>query len=302
MAKGFTHDDVPDQSGRTFLVTGANTGLGFEATRVLAAKGARVLLGCRSKDRAESAMATIREDVADADLAFIELDQGDLASVKAAADQAAAEPRLDVLVNNAGIMHVPRGRTVDGFERHLGVNHLGTFALTAHLLPKLGEREGSRVVTTSSIAHLASKIDFDDLNADRRYQRDVRYGQSKLANLMFMFELDRRLSAVGSKTISVGCHPGIATTELTRHLGAWFGVVAPLVGRVFNSPEMGAWPTLMAATARDVRGGYYFGPNKRFETAGPARRAFANARSRDPELARRLWEASIEMTGVDPGI
>jgi NAD(P)-dependent dehydrogenase (short-subunit alcohol dehydrogenase family) len=302
MAKGFTDRDVPAQTGRTFLVTGANTGIGFEAARVLAARGARVLLGCRDKPRATAAMEVIAEETPGADLDFVLLDQADLASVRAAAERVADEPRLDVLVNNAGIMHVPKGETRDGFERHLGVNHLGTFAFTALLLDKLAGQPDSRVVTTSSVAHLFSRIDFDDLNAERRYQRDARYGQSKLANLLFVFELDRRLRAASSPTISVGCHPGIAATELTRHLGGWFRPVAPLVGRVFNNQAEGAWPTLMAATSPDMKGGYYVGPNRRFETAGPAGRAFANSISQDPDIARRLWEVSIEMTGVDPGI
>ncbi len=148
----------------------------------------------------------------------------------------------------------------------------------------------------------SSKLDFDDLNAERRYQRDVRYGSSKLANLVFMFELNRRLRAAGSKTISVGCHPGIAKTELTRHLGAWYGPVSPLVGWLFNSQLEGAWPTLMAATQPDAKGGHYYGPSRRFETAGPAQRAWATSRARDPEVGRRLWEASVAMTGVDPGL
>jgi NAD(P)-dependent dehydrogenase (short-subunit alcohol dehydrogenase family) len=302
MAKGFTDRDVPEQAGRTFLVTGANTGIGYEAARVLAARGARVLFGCRDEARARAAMTAIAEETPAADLDFIPLDQADLASVRAAADRVAAEPRLDVLVNNAGIMHVPKGQTRDGFERHFGVNHLGTFALTALLLEKLARQPGSRVVTTSSVAHLLSRINFDDLNAERGYQRDARYGQSKLANLLFVFELDRRLRAASSPTISVGCHPGIAATELTRHFGAWYRPVAPLVGRIFNDQAAGAWPTLMAATDPGMKGGYYVGPNKRFETAGPAGRAFANSVSQNPEVARRLWEVSIEMTGIDPGI
>jgi NAD(P)-dependent dehydrogenase (short-subunit alcohol dehydrogenase family) len=302
MAKGFTHADVPAQSGRTFFVTGANTGIGFESARILAGRGARVLLGCRSRERAESAMREIEAETPGADLAFVELDQADLASVASAAEQVSAEPRLDVLVNNAGIMHVPQGKTADGFERHFGVNHLGTFALTAHLLRKLGELEGSRVVTTSSIAHVPSKLDFDDINAERRYQRDVRYGASKLANLVFVFELNRRLRAAGSNTISVGCHPGIAKTELTRHFGAWYRPLAPLVGRLFNTQLEGAWPTLMAATHPDAKGGHYYGPSRRFETAGPARRAYATATARDQEVGERLWALSVAMTGVDPGM
>jgi len=302
LTDGFTHDDVPDQSGRTFLVTGANTGIGFEAAKVLAARGGRVLLGCRSEARAVSAMEAISADVAGADLDFVHLDQGDLASVRAAAEQVSRESRLDVLVNNAGIMHVPKGLTVDGFELHFGVNHLGTFALTSHLLDKLAECEGSRVVTTSSIAHYKGEIHFDDIRADKSYGGMDRYRQSKLANLLFMYELDRRLSSIGPPTISVGCHPGVAETDLPRHLGAWFRVVTPLFRPFFNTQQMGAWPTLMAATAPGMTGGDYFGPTRRGETVGTAHKVSSNPMSRDPELARRLWQLSIEMTGADPGI
>ncbi len=210
----FTADDVSDQSGKTFFVTGANTGLGFETAKVLAARGARVLLGCRSEGKATAAMDKISADVSDADLRFIALDQGDLASVAAAARLVDEEDRLDVLVNNAGIMMPPLQYTTDGFESQFGVNHLGTFALTSHLLPKLAEtgeaHGGSRVVVTSSIAHKPGKIDFDDLAAEQSYDAQGRYQQSKLANLLHMYELDRRLRTAGSPTIAVGCQPGIA--------------------------------------------------------------------------------------------
>ncbi|MGZ0192710.1 MAG: SDR family NAD(P)-dependent oxidoreductase, partial [Acidimicrobiales bacterium] len=205
---GFTNIDVSDQSGRTILVTGANTGLGFGAAKVLAAQGARVLLGCRSLDKANAAIDAIRVDVSDADLDVIQIDQADLSSVRDAAAQVNEEARLDVLVNNAGIMMPPREMTADGFESQFGVNHLGTFALTSLLLPKLGEQPDARVVVTSSIAHRGAKIFFDDINAQSRYRAQDRYGQSKLANLMFAFELDRRLRRARSSTIAVGCHPG----------------------------------------------------------------------------------------------
>ena len=302
MTTGFTDRDVPDQSGRTVLVTGANTGIGFETAKVLAGRGGRVLMGCRSHNRAHAAMARIVDAVPDADLEFVPLDQGDLESVRAAADIVAGEPRLDLLVNNAGIMVPPRELTVDGFESQFGVNHLGTFALTAHLLAKLGEQTGGRVVVTSSLAHRTGEIFFDDLDAAKIYRAQRRYQQSKLANLLFMYELDRRLAAVGSETISVGCHPGLADTDLVRHMPSALGLVAPFLRPFFNSPAAGAWPTLMAATAPDVSGGDYFGPSRRMETAGPARKVGATSRSRDPELAARLWDVSIEMTGVDPGI
>jgi len=302
MNNGFTATDVPDQTGRTILVTGANTGLGFETSKVLAERGARVLLACRSEEKARNAIAKIRVAAPDADLDFVPLDQADLASVRAASEQVRGEDRLDVLVNNAGIMMPPRELTVDGFESQFGVNHLGTFALTSLLLPKLAERSASRAVVTSSIAHRGAKIYFDDIDAEQSYKTQDRYGQSKLANLMFMYELDRRLRAAGSSTIAVGCHPGIADTELARHLPAVVRFAVPLFRPLFNSAAEGAWPTLMAATAPTVEGGAYLGPTKRNETAGPAGEARATATAKDDALAAGLWELSIEMTGIDPGI
>jgi len=298
----FTDSDVPDQSGRTLLVTGANTGIGFEAARVLAAHGGRVLLACRSEARANDAMERIRADVADADLRFVPLDQGDLSSVSAAAELVAEEDRLDVLINNAGIMMPPRELTTDGFESQLGVNHLGTFALTGHLLAKLAETDGSRVVVTSSIAHRGGKIHFDDIDASEKYGAQERYQQSKLANLLFMYELDRRLRAADSPTIAVGCHPGIAQTELGRHMPKFVQLATPLLSFLMNSPLQGAWPTLMAATSPDIEGGDYTGPSKRGETAGPAEKVSSKDQARDEDTASRLWDLSIEMTGVDPGI
>jgi NAD(P)-dependent dehydrogenase (short-subunit alcohol dehydrogenase family) len=302
MTNGFTAADVPDQSGRTFLVTGANTGLGFEATKLLAGRGARVLLGCRSEEKAKRAIAEIDAEVPDADLEFVPLDQGDLTSVRRAVEQVQDEDRLDVLVNNAGIMMPPKEMTADGFESQFGVNHLGTFALTSLLLPKLAEQDDARVVVTSSIAHRGAKIYFDDINAEQSYRAQDRYGQSKLANLMFMYELDRRLRAAQSSTIAVGCHPGIADTDLARHLPGVVRFAAPFFRPIFNSAAAGAWPTLMAATGPDVVGGDYLGPGKRNETAGPAGTARSTSVARDGALAAALWDISIEMTGVDPGI
>ena len=298
----FTADDVPDQHGRTMLVTGANTGIGFETAKVLAARGARVLLGCRSEERAGEAIDRIVAEVPDADLRFVPLDQGDLASVSNAASLVAEEDRLDVVVNNAGIMMPPRELTADGFESQFGVNHLGTFALTGQLLAKLAETEGSRVVVTSSLAHRPGTIHFDDIDASTGYGAQDRYQQSKLANLLFMYELDRRLRATASTTIAVGCHPGIADTELSRHLPKLLMLAAPLLKPFFNTAAAGAWPTLMAATDPLVEGGDYTGPSKRGETAGPARKVTSSGRARDEALAEMLWDLSIEMTGVDPGI
>ena len=301
MPQGFTDREVADQSGRTFIVTGANTGIGFETARVLARRGARVLLGCRSEQRAADAMAKIVAESPEADVEFLPLDQADLASVRTAAEQAAAERRIDVLVNNAGIMVPPRTLTADGFESQFAVNHLGTFALTGRLLPKLEETEGSRVVITSSLAHRGGRIHWDDIDGAKLYGRQARYQQSKLANLLHMFELDRRLKARGSRTVAVACHPGLAQTEIGRHFPL-IQFAAPLVRTFFNTQAMGAWPTLMAATAPGVARGDYYGPRNWGELSGPAAKAWATPTSRDPKLGKRLWELSVGMTGVDPGI
>lgn len=299
---GFTERDVPDQSGRTALVTGANSGLGFHVARVLAEKHANVLMGCRSEERAQDAMKRIRADCPGARLEFVEIDQSSLASVRKAAERVQQEPRLDLLINNAGIMGPPLQRTEDGFESQLGVNYLAPFALTALLLDKLEESVGARVVTTSSIAHRQGKIDFDDLNADDHYDPWKRYAQSKLANLIFACELDRRLAAAGRGTLSVAAHPGMAATELVRHMPAFLQKLSPLTETLFNSGAQGAWPTLMAATAPDVTGGDYYGPNQLFETRGEAVKAGSSKASKDGNAARRLWEISVAMTGVDPGL
>ncbi len=302
MANGFTHDDLSDQTGRVFLVTGANTGLGFETTKALASRGARVLMGCRSSNRASEAIDQIRTQVPSADLEFIQLDQADLSSVRAAAEQVGEEPHLDVLINNAGIMIPPLGHTADGFESQFGVNHLGTYALTALLLDKLAQREHSRVVLTSSLAHKGAEMYFDDIDARNGYDARARYGQSKLSNLLFMYELDRRLRVANSPTIAVGCHPGIAETELFRTMPSWMKLVVPLVRPIFNSAAAGSWPTLLAATGPGVQGGDYYGPSKRGETAGPATQVTSTSTARSPELAQQLWDLSIAMTGINPGI
>lgn len=297
---GFTEADVPDQRGKCFVVTGANTGLGFEASRVLAARGARVLLACRDKAKAEAAMVQIRQATPEADLAFLPLDQADLASVRKAAELAAKEARIDVLVNNAGVMTPPLLRTKQGFELQFGVNHLGTFALTTLLLPKLAETRGARVVVTSSFAHKSATIDWEDLNAEKSYSRYGRYSSSKLANALFFYELDRRLRAVGSPITAVGCHPGSASTDLGRHMGP-LQMLLPLVSLFLNSAAMGAWPTLHAATGPVTPGGYY-GPIGLREIRGVSGEASRSADAQDPALARRLWDVSVAMTGIEPGL
>jgi NAD(P)-dependent dehydrogenase (short-subunit alcohol dehydrogenase family) len=300
--KGFTAADVPDQTGKTVFITGANTGLGYEAAKVLAGMGARVLIGCRSRDKAEQARSKIMAQHPAAEVAVVELDLGSLDSVKKAAAVVAKEPRLNLLINNAGIMIPPYELTREGFESQFGVNHLGPFALTALLLDKLRSNPDSRVVSTSSIAHKQGKIYFDDINAEKRYNSVVRYAQSKLANLYFTYELQRRLAAAGDNTISVAAHPGIATTELSRYLPRALVMLTPLFQPLFNTAAQGAWPTLCAATMPGVRGGDYYGPSKRRETAGPAVKVKSTGRSHDRAVARELWDLSIAMTGVDPGL
>ena len=303
----FTDADVADQSGRTFLVTGANTGLGFEVARVLARAGGRVLLACRNADKAQDAMERIARENAGADLDFVSLDQAHLASVRAAAERVRSEDRLDVLINNAGIMYAPKSYTQDGFESQFGVNHLGTFALTGLLLDKLMDAPDGvsdpRVVTTSSIAHtMNAKIYFGDLDASKKYNAFRRYNQSKLANMLFGLELDRRLRAKSSRVKSVVAHPGVANTELPRYMPKVAqALIGPMSG-FLNSPLQGAWPTLAAAVGDGVEGGDYYGPDGFMEWRGKATTARIAPYAKDPALSMRLWERSVEMTGVDPKV
>jgi NAD(P)-dependent dehydrogenase (short-subunit alcohol dehydrogenase family) len=298
MILGFTDKDVPDMSGKTALVTGANSGVGFETTKTLAARGAKVLLACRSSQKADDAIALIKQGNKDADISFIELDLGSLASVKEAAAKINKLAQLDLLINNAGIMIPPFELTVDGFESQFGVNHLGPFALTGQLLDTLKTTPGSRIINTSSIAHSQGKILFDDINAENGYKAMERYSMSKLANLLFSRELDRRLRAAKIDVASIACHPGVATTELSRHLPTMLQHLNPLLNTMFNTPAKGAWPTLQAATDPKAEGGQYYGPMKRKETAGPSRPAKIRARGNDMALANRLWEISAEITGI----
>ncbi len=301
-AGGFTAADVPNQTGKCFIVTGANAGIGFAASQVLASKGARVLLGCRDPRRAEAAVEQIRNAVPGADLAILPLDLADLDSVRAAADLARHEPRIDGLINNAGVMIPPLSRTVQGFETQFGVNYLGTFAFTGLLLGKLAETPGARIVITSSIAHKRGKIDWDNLNAEKGYNRSAAYAQSKLADALFMLELDRRLRAAGSPLIAVGCHPGVAMTELIRHIPGPLRLLTPIFSPLLNTAAAGAWPALQAATAPGVQGGDYFGSQGMREMRGPSGPAKRAPQALDLVTARKLWERSIALTGVDPGL
>lgn len=302
----WTEKDVPDQSGRLAIVTGSNTGLGYDTARVLAGRGATVVMAVRDTAKGEAAAARIRTASPGADIVVHKLDLGSLASVReAGAELAAAYPRIDLLINNAGVMYPPKQTTADGFELQFGTNHLGHFALTGLLLGNLLDVDGSRVVVVASIAHnIKAKIDFEDLQWERRrYDRVASYGQSKLANLMFAYDLQRRLAAAaktkGAKTIAVAAHPGVAATELVRHVpGASLPGVSWLSGRLLNSSELGALPTLRAATDPAVQGGQYYGPDGFRELRGYPVLATSSAQSRDVAIQKRLWTVSEELTGV----
>lgn len=294
----YRESDVPDQSGKTFIVTGANTGIGYDAARVLAVRGARVLLACRSQEKADEAMAKISAIKPDADVEWLPLDLASLNSVRAAAEIAAKESKIDGLVNNAGVMVPPKMTTEDGFELQFGVNHLGHFAFTGLIIDKIRDQPDARIVNVSSLAHRAGRIDYDDIHAERRYSRMGRYQMSKFANILFTYELQRKLQAAGSPAISVACHPGGSATELGRHIPPMFQVLFLPLSLIMNSSAEGALPTLMAATASDVSGGDYFGPTQMGEMRHSARKVDTVPASKDEADARRLWELSTELTGV----
>jgi NAD(P)-dependent dehydrogenase (short-subunit alcohol dehydrogenase family) len=275
------------QDGRTFVVTGANSGIGLEASRALAAAGARVVVACRDTSKGEHSVADLGGD-----FDVRRLDLADLASVRAFAQE--LEGDVDVLINNAGVMAVPRSQTADGFEMQLGTNHLGHFALTGLLLGRIRDR----VVTISSGAHRIGRVNFDDLQSERRYQRWTAYGQSKLANLLFMMELQRRLDAAGSSLRSVAAHPGYAATGLQSHTQSVQDQIMSVANLVLaQSAAMGALPTLYAAT-EDVPGAAYAGPGGLLEQRGHPQLVNMSGAAKDPEAASRLWEASEELTGV----
>jgi NAD(P)-dependent dehydrogenase (short-subunit alcohol dehydrogenase family) len=297
---------MPDQSGRTVVVTGANSGLGYVVTEAFARRGAEVVMACRSVDRGRDAAEQISVGEHDGSLTVMELDLAELDSVRRFAETfQAAFDALHVLCNNAGVMGIPRLETVDGFERQFGVNHLGHFTLTGLLLDELQATEGqTRVVTHSSGMHERGDVDFDDLQRAERYDRWEVYAQSKLANALFGFELDRRLRAAGASVTSVVCHPGYAATNLQRRSAEMTGSrFRLLVMRMMNflfaqSPKQGALPMLYAATAPAVEGGEYIGPGGLLTMRGAPEKQEPSERARDAELAERLWELSEALTGV----
>lgn len=300
MANRWTEQDIPAQKGRLAVVTGANSGLGFETARALAAHGASVVLAVRDVDKGKHAADRIAGAVPGADTTIQQLDLTSLASVRTAAEQLkSAHATIDLLINNAGVMYPPRQTTSDGFELQFGTNHLGHFALTGLLLDRMLPVPGSRVVTVSSVGHrIRARIDFDDLQGERSYDRVAAYGQSKLANLMFTYELQRRLTGNG-KTIAVAAHPGAANTDLMRNMPAALRALVPVVAPIVTqTPAMGALPVLRAATDPGVLGGEYYGPGGFLETRGYPKIVESSARSHDLAIQQRLWTVSEELTGV----
>jgi NAD(P)-dependent dehydrogenase (short-subunit alcohol dehydrogenase family) len=299
MAWGWSERDIPDLSGRVAVVTGANRGLGREVTRYLAGGGARVIMACRDEASGEAAAAAIRAEHPAAAIEVRPLDLASLASVEKFADGLAGEPRLDVLGNNAGLMAVNRGLTADGFELHMGVNHLGHFALTIRLLPLVRETAGSRVVTMSSVVARLGRVDLGDLLWERRpYDRWQAYFQSKLANLLFTFELDRRLRASGTSTVALAAHPGGSRTGLGAEGGDWTTRLWTVWKQFTQTPAQGALPFVRAATDPAAQAGEYYGPQ--FQVWGPPVRERPSRQSRDPDRAAALWERSEALTGTRP--
>jgi NAD(P)-dependent dehydrogenase (short-subunit alcohol dehydrogenase family) len=295
MTTKWTAENIPDLTGKTAVVTGANSGIGYETARALARKGATVILACRDKDKGNAAAQKISQEFPAAKAELMMLDLSELASVRRFAGEFKSRfGALDLLINNAGIMAVPYRKTADGFESQFGTNHLGHFALTLLLMDRILRAPRARVITVSSFGHKLAKMDFENLSAEKGYDPQKAYGQSKLANLLFTYELQRRFEAAGADAIAAAAHPGWTATNLDAH---WRMVhmLTPLLGQ---KPEMGALPALYAATAPDVRGGDYYGPGGWQEIKGYPARVPSSAASHDAAVAAKLWKVSEELTGV----
>ncbi len=295
MTPKWTADDIPNLAGKIAIVTGANSGIGYETVRALSRKDAKVILACRNKDKGEAAVRRIGQEYQAAQVELMQLDLTSLASVHRFADEIIRRSnRLNILINNAGIMRTPLGKTTDGFELQLGTNHLGHFALDGLLYDLIIRTPQARVITVSSWGHYFGVIDFDNLHAEKRYDSARAYAQSKLANLLFTYELQRRFEVGRVNAIAAAVHPGWTATNLAVH----WPMVQALTPFIGQKPEMGALPTLYAATVLDVHGGEYYGPNELGGLRGYPARIRSSARSYDREVARKLWIVSEELTGV----
>lgn len=292
----WTTNDIPNQTGKITIVTGANSGIGYETARALASKGATVIVACRSEEKCTAAAQEIRDEYPDATVDWSHLDLADMASIRHFVEAFLGRyDKLHLLINNAGVMMVPElRRTADGFEMQFGTNHLGHFALTGLLLETINRTPNARVVTVSSTAHRQGRMDFDNLNAEKSYNRMSAYAKSKLANLLFTYELQRRFDLAGAGAIAAAAHPGWTATNLQRDIGlARF--LNPIIAM---QPEMGALPTLYASTAPDVQGGDYYGPGGFGEMRGYPTKVESSQRSHDQAAAEKLWEVSEELTGI----
>lgn len=292
----FKIEEAPSQKGKIAIVTGANIGLGFETAIGLAKKDAKVIMACRNMEKAENAKKEILNKVQGADLEVMHLD---LNSKKSIANFASSYNQkyssLDVLINNAGIMIPPFAKTEDGFESQFGVNYLGHFYLTALLFEALKKSESARVVSLSSMAHKGAKIDFDNLNAEIKYSKFGAYGQSKLACLMFAYELQRKLNNTDQKVISLAAHPGGSETNLVQHVPKWLMLFAPLMRLAMHSPESAARPTLLAAISEHAEPGGYYGPTGFREVKGDPGKVDSNEISKDLDVSKKLWEVSEQL-------
>ena len=300
----WTEGDIGDQTGRTILITGANSGIGYETARALTQRGAHVVLGCRTRNKADEAVARIDASNPSGTTEILEMDLADLDSVAdAAARFASGHERLDVLINNAGLMATPKQLTAQGFEMQFGVNHLGHFALTGHLMEMLIASGPARVVSISSQGHRPGKIHFDDINSEKKYSPWPAYFQSKLANLLFIRELQRRLALADSEVIAVAAHPGVSNTNLGHETSGMLGSMMKWSRPVFDrfvsqSAAMGSLPTLRAAVDASVEGGDYFGPDGFGEQRGHPVKVDSSKRAKDDASASRLWELSQQLTAV----
>ena len=294
----WTYNDVPTQEGRIALVTGANTGIGLQTALMLAKKGTEVILACRDLTKAEKAINEIKQEVPAAKVSYIKLDVSDLDSVAECAEKIKAQhSRLDLLINNAGVMIPPFSRTAQGFELQFGTNHLGHFALTGLLLPLMTNTPNSRIVSVSSIAAKINYMDFNDLNFEhKRYKKWFAYGQSKLANQMFIFELARKLEKSGAQTKAVAVHPGLSTTNLFKNSG--FLMRKVLMSILSHSPQEAALSFLRAACDPQAENGSYWGPSRFFECIGAPQAATKTTKAKKLQLTEKLWKMSEELTGV----
>ena len=296
----FNITKVPSQNGKIAIVTGANIGLGYETTIALAKKHMHVIMACRNIQKAQKAKETIIKILPTASLEIMILDLNSLKSVREfATDFIKNHQQLDLLINNAGIMIPPFARTEEGFESQMGVNHFAHFLLTGLLLPVLEKTEGSRVISLSSIAHKSAKINFENLNSEKSYSKMEAYGQSKLACLMFSYELDRRLKAKGSQIKSIAAHPGVSDTDLGRHVSKWlYTLFSPMIKLISHKPEDAAMPSQYAALAEDLLGGEYIGPTGFNEMKGKPGIVKSTPLSHDMQIAKQLWEVSEKLTNI----